>query len=159
MKFSLASILAVGLATQGVVASTWFGSAGAYCNGAFMHSCPLTLTDAPVYNKWHETELERWLSDHNVPYPKASDRKDLERLVNANWNDKVVYPYNSWDADTLQNYLTLKGHQAKEGTEQNTNSLIQQVKNYWTETEESANQAYGNVRDWIFDTYHHPTGC
>ncbi|PSN67270.1 hypothetical protein BS50DRAFT_600713 [Corynespora cassiicola Philippines] len=133
MKFSLASTLVVGLAAQGAVASTWFGKA--------------------VYNKWHETELERWLSDHNVPYPTPADRKDLENLVKNNWNDKVVTPYNSWDAQTLQNYLTLKGTQAKKGTEKNTASLAEQVKEYWTETEESANQAYGNVRDWIFDSW------
>lgn len=52
----------------------------------------------------------------------------------------------------MQNYLTLKGQQAKAGTENNAQSLAQQVKEYWTETEESANQAYGSVKDWIFDT-------
>ncbi|KAF2799559.1 hypothetical protein K505DRAFT_265472 [Melanomma pulvis-pyrius CBS 109.77] len=137
MKFSLASTFVVALAAQGTVASTWFGKPGAYC----------------MYNKWHETELERWLSDHDVPYPKASDRKDLENLVKANWNDKVVTPYNSWDAQTLSSYLTLKGQQAKKGTEQNAQSLAEQVKVYWTETEESTNQAYGSVRDWIFDSW------
>jgi len=136
MKFSLVSILAVGLAAQGVAANTWFGNAG-----------------NQVYNKWHQTELERWLSDHNVPYPAKSDRKNLEKLVKDNWNDKVVTPYNSWDAETVQSYLTLKGYQAKEDTKQSKDSLLQQVKNYWTETEESANQAYSNVRDWIFDTW------
>lgn len=136
MKFSLASTLVVALAAQGTIASSWFGKPGAY-----------------LYNKWHETELERWLSDHNIPYPAASDRKDLENLVKNNWNDKVVTPYNSWDTQTLQNYLTVKGQQAKKGTEKNKDSLAQQVKDYWTETEESANQAYGNVRDWIFDSW------
>lgn len=105
-----------------------------------------------MYNKWHETELERWLSDHNVPYPTPSDRKDLENLVKDNWNDKIVTPYNSWDAQSLQNYLTAKGQQAKKGTEKDAKSLAEQVKVYWTETEESANQAYGSVKDWIFDT-------
>lgn len=133
MKFSLVSTLVVALAAQGTVANTWFAK--------------------PVYNKWHETELERWLSDHNVPYPKPSDRKDLEDLVKKNWNDKVVTPYNSWDAQTLNNYLTLKGQQAKKGTEKNTQSLVEQVQGYWTETEDSANQAYAGVRDWIFDTW------
>ena len=45
-----------------------------------------------AYNKWHETELERWLSDHDVPYPKAADRKDLENLVKDNWQVNVVDP-------------------------------------------------------------------
>ncbi|KAF2271820.1 uncharacterized protein EI97DRAFT_470909 [Westerdykella ornata] len=136
MRFSFASITVVALAAQGTVASNWFGNPG-----------------KPVYNKWHETELDRWLTDHNVPHPKAADRKELENLVKEHWNDKVVQPYHSWDAKTLQNYLTLKGYQAKEGAEKNKQSLVEQVKQYWTETEESANQAYSNVRDWIFDTW------
>jgi hypothetical protein len=106
-----------------------------------------------VYDKWHETELERWLNDYNIPHPTPSDRKSLEKTVKDNWNDNVVNPYNSWDAKTLTNYLTFKGQEAKKGTEKNTKSLAEQVKQYWTETEESTNSAYSNVRDWIFDTY------
>lgn len=45
-----------------------------------------------AYNKWHETELERWLSDNDVPYPAPADRKDLENLVKENWQAKVVDP-------------------------------------------------------------------
>jgi hypothetical protein len=134
MKFSTVAVVA--LAAQGTVANSWFGNAG-----------------KPVYNKWHETELDRWLTDHNVPHPKAADRKELENLVKTHWDDKVVTPYNSWDANTLQHYLTVKGKQAKEGTQNNAQYLMDQVKNYWTETEESANQAYGSVKDWIFDTW------
>jgi hypothetical protein len=106
-----------------------------------------------VYDKWHETELERWLSDHGIPHPSPSDRKNLQSTVKANWNDKTVSPYTSWDAPTLQKYLSLKGQQAKKGTEKDAKSLAEQVKAYWTETEDSANQAYANVKDWIFDTW------
>jgi len=132
MKFTLTSTFVVALAAQ-ATANSWFGK--------------------PVYNKWHETELERWLSDNNVPYPTPSDRKDLENLVKDNWNDKIVTPYNSWDAQSLTNYLTLKGQQAKKGTEKDAKSLAEQVKVYWTETEDSANQAYGSVKEWIFDSW------
>lgn len=133
MRFSFASALVVALAAEGAVASTWFGKT--------------------VYNKWHETELERWLSDNNVPYPTPADRKDLENLVKSNWNDKVVTPYNSWDTKQLQSYLSTKGYEAKKGTAENKDSLIAQIKNYWSDTEESANTAYGNVRNWIFDSW------
>lgn len=132
MKFTLASALVVTLAAQ-ATANSWFGSA--------------------VYDKWHETELERWLKDHNIPHPGPSDRKSLQNTVKANWNDKIITPYNSWDAETLTNYLTLKGQQAKKGTEQDVKSLTEQVKGYWTETEDSANQAYSSVKEWIFDTW------
>ncbi|KAJ5024967.1 hypothetical protein J3E72DRAFT_388054 [Bipolaris maydis] len=135
MRFSFASTLVVTLAAS-ASANSWFGSAGAY-----------------IYDKWHETELERWLSDHGIPHPSPSDRKSLQSTVKANWNDKTVSPYTSWDAPTLQKYLSLKGQQAKKGTEKDAKSLVEQVKLYWTETEDSANQAYGNVKDWIFDTW------
>jgi len=133
MRFSFLSTLVVALAAEGAVASTWFGKS--------------------VYNKWHETELERWLSDHNVPYPTPADRKDLENLVKENWNSKVVHPYNSWDTPQLQSYLSLKGQQAKKGTEKNKDSLVAQVKSYWTDTEDSVSNAYSNVRDWVFDSW------
>lgn len=63
-----------------------------------------------MYNGWHETELERWLSDHgmkihitlsaprltrkpiDVPYPSPADRRDLENLVKTNWDNKVQKP-------------------------------------------------------------------
>ncbi|KAH7380043.1 hypothetical protein BKA66DRAFT_465585 [Pyrenochaeta sp. MPI-SDFR-AT-0127] len=133
MRFSLASTLVVTLAAQ-ATANSWFGNAA-------------------VYDKWHETELERWLSDNNIPHPSPSDRKNLQSTVKAHWNDKVVTPYTSWDAQTLTSYLNLKGQQAKKGTEKDAKSLAEQVKVYWTETEDSANQAYGNVRGWIFDSW------
>jgi hypothetical protein len=110
------------------------------------------LHQQAVYDKWHETELERWLSDHGVPHPGPTDRKNLQKAVADNWNSKIVSPYTSWDAQSLSNYLTVKGKQAKKGTEKDAKSLVEQVKEYWTETEESANQAYSNVRDWIFDS-------
>ena len=106
-----------------------------------------------MYDRWHETELERWLSDHSIPHPSPSDRKNLQKTVADNWNDKIVNPYTSWDAKSLSNYLTARGQQAKKGTEKDAKSLAEQVKVYWTETEDSANQAYGSVKDWIFDSY------
>ena len=110
------------------------------------------LTSNLVYNKWHETELERWLSDHSIPYPTPADRKDLENLVKDNWNAKVVSPYSSWSPEQLQTYLVQQGKAVKKGTEKNKDSLVTQVKQYWYETENEASDAYANVRDWIFDT-------
>jgi len=133
MRFSFVPALVVALAAEGAVASTWFGKS--------------------AYNKWHETELERWLSDHNVPYPTPADRKDLENLVKENWDSKVVNPYNSWDTKQLQSYLNLKGQQAKKGTEKNKDSLLAQVKSYWSDTEDSVSNSYSNVRDWIFNSW------
>ena len=104
-----------------------------------------------VYNKWHETELERWLSDHNVPYPTPADRKDLENLVKDNWQSKVAQPYNDWDSAQLSSYLKQKGVETKDSAAANKDGLVAQVKNYWYETEDKADDAWASVKDWIFD--------
>lgn len=72
--------------------------------------------------------------------------------MQKNWENTVTKPYSSWDANQLSNYLSSKGHQAKKGTEKNKDSLISQVQSYWTETADSANDAYSNVQTWVFDT-------
>ncbi|KAA8646165.1 hypothetical protein EYZ11_001550 [Aspergillus tanneri] len=73
MKFHLATCLVFALtAAETVGAYSWFSRA--------------------VYNKWHETELERWLSDHDIPYPSPADRKDLEDLVKNHWEANVQKP-------------------------------------------------------------------
>ncbi|KAF2398448.1 hypothetical protein EJ06DRAFT_463911, partial [Trichodelitschia bisporula] len=118
---------------NGVAASTWFGKA--------------------VYNKWHETELERWLSDHDIPYPTPADRKDLENLVKDNWNAQVAQPYNSWDVNQLQKYLSTKGADTQKSAVKQKDSLVNSVKSYFTETEEQASESMGNVRDWIFSSW------
>lgn len=104
-----------------------------------------------VYNSWHETEFERWLSDHNVPYPTPADRKELENLVKSNWQSKTSSPYSDWEPTQLQSFLKSKGHAIKKGTESNKESLVVQVKGYWTESADAASDAYKSVKDWIFD--------
>ena len=49
--------------------------------------------------------------------------------------------------------MSLKGQQAKKGTEKKKDSLIAQVKSYWFDTEDSVSNSYANIRDWIFDRY------
>lgn len=129
----LFSLLLAGLAVDATVASTWFSKA--------------------VYNKWHETELERWLSDNNIPYPTPSDRKDLENLVKDNWQSRVVTPYNEWNTEQLTSYLKLKGLQTKDTAAQNKDSLLATVKSNWYEAEDKAEDAWGSVKDWIFDSW------
>ncbi|TGO43015.1 hypothetical protein BHYA_0004g01420 [Botrytis hyacinthi] len=132
MKF-FTKLLVLGLAAEVTVASSWFSKA--------------------VYNKWHETELERWLSDNNVPYPTPADRKDLENLVKENWQTKVASPYSDWDTKQLNSYLKQKGVETKETAEANKDGLISQVKAYWYEAEDKAEDAWSSVRDWVFDSW------
>ncbi|TDZ20828.1 Stress response protein ish1 [Colletotrichum sidae] len=131
MRFLPAVITA--LAAQGAVASSWFSKA--------------------AYNKWHETELERWLSDNDIPYPSPADRKDLEKLIENNWNDNIVAPYNKWDTDRLQKYLKAKGVETEGAAKANKESLLSQVQNSWYETGDQAQNAYLSVKDWILDSW------
>lgn len=131
MRFTAA--LTVALAATGVAGSNWFSKA--------------------AYNKWHETELERWLSDHDVPYSSPADRKDLEKLIESNWDKHSVAPYNSWSVADLSDYLQSKGIQAKEGVDASKDSLLSQVKESWYDTEGKAQQAWSTSADWILDTW------
>lgn len=86
-----------------------------------------------------------------MPYPTPADRKDLENLVKSNWRSKTSSPYSDWEPAQLQSYLKSKGHEIKKGTESNKDSLVVQVKSYWTESTDSASDAYKSIKDWIFD--------
>merc|ERR1711977_44692 len=132
MKF-FSQLLVLGLAAEATVASSWFSKS--------------------VYNKWHETELERWLSDHNVPYPTPYDRAQLETAVKDNWQTKVSQPYGDWDSAQLSAYLKQKGVETKDAAADNTEGLVAQVKKYWYETEDKAEDAWSSVKDWIFDSW------
>lgn len=132
MKLTL-RILIAGLATQTILASNWFSKT--------------------VYNKWHETELERWLSDNGIPYPSAADRKDLEKLVADNWKSRVSEPYLDWDPKQLNAYLKQRRLEATDATTDTKESLLNRVKSNWYESEDKAEDAWTSIKDWIFDSW------
>ncbi|GAM84161.1 hypothetical protein ANO11243_021540 [Dothideomycetidae sp. 11243] len=86
MRFSFLTTAVVVLAAEGVVGSSWFTK--------------ILTSHLLAYNKWHETELERWLSDHNIPYPTPADRKDLVDLVKNSWEENQVQQ--TWTETTDQ---------------------------------------------------------
>lgn len=88
-----------------------------------------------------------------MPYPAPADRKELEKLVEANWDTHVVAPYREWDTNKLTGYLKQKGVESKESTEATRDSLLSQVKGAWYETEDKAQHGWINVKDWILDTW------
>ncbi|KAK8044354.1 hypothetical protein PG993_004378 [Apiospora rasikravindrae] len=152
MRF-LATVASLALATNVAGASNWFSKAGKSDSGkTVLEKVKETVITIP-YNKWHETELERWLSDHDVPYPTPADRKDLENLIQKNWDDYAVSPYKQWDTEKLTGYLKQKGVQVKEGAENNKDALATQVAGSWYETEDKAQTAWTSVKDWILDTW------
>lgn len=97
--------------------------------------------------------MERWLSDNNIPYPSPADRKDLEVLVEKNWNDYVITPFSSWDSADLSAYLQAKGKETQAEAEGTRDSLVQQVRANWYESEENAQNAWVSLKDWILDTW------
>ncbi|KAJ3493083.1 hypothetical protein NLG97_g4962 [Lecanicillium saksenae] len=106
-----------------------------------------------VYNKWHETELERWLTDHGIPHPKAADRKDIEDLVEKNWKDYVVEPYRRWTPSELSDFLVSRGKEAKASADETAESLFERVKASWDGTEEATGKAATETKEWILDTW------
>lgn len=151
------ALISVALVADAAFASSWFTKAGKFAGNL----CPMHCesknahlqTFASAYNKWHETELERWLSDHDIPYPTPADRKDLEKLISNNWDAYAVAPYKNWDTDKLTAYLQQKGVDVKDSANANKDSLVSQVAGSWYETEDKAQDAYGSVKDWILDTW------
>lgn len=106
MKFSLSKVVVLALAaTEFAAASSWFSKAGMLV--ALLPFVNRADNDL-AYNKWHETELERWLSDHDIPYPTPADRKDLEILVKSNWQAKVVDPVAAAGETTSDHYGSVK---------------------------------------------------
>ncbi|KAJ9610592.1 hypothetical protein H2200_005369 [Cladophialophora chaetospira] len=103
MRFSFSQLLVVGLAST-ATASSWFSKA--------------------AYNKWHETELERWLSDHDVPYPTPADRKDLENLVKENWQAKIVDPATGASDKSADHYHSVKDWIFDSWTESSLKSFL-----------------------------------
>ncbi|ODA83906.1 hypothetical protein RJ55_02423 [Drechmeria coniospora] len=130
----LAIVLTASLAVPGIVAGGWLPGTKA------------------VFNKWHETELERWLSDHGVPFPTPADRKDLVDFVEKSWNDVVVEPYRSWDAAQLASFLGAKTKDAGTDAEGTAESLMGNVKARWDETEAAGLGWATSAKDWILDT-------
>ena len=91
------------------------------------------------------------MSDHDIPHTTPAERAELEKLVQDNWHSKVVSPYSDWDTTKLQAYLAEKGQVATNAAGDSKESLLAKVKGLWYETEETAENAYTKVQDWIFD--------
>jgi len=153
MRFSIAKAFVVALATTEVaVASSWFPGSKA------------------AYNKWHETELERWLSDHDIPYPTPADRKDLENLVKDNWQDKVVDPisatgetvddhyagvknwiFDSWTESSLKSFLD--HHNIPAPQPRTRDKLLTTARQNYDATAKKAGEYSQYPGDWLYHTW------
>ncbi|KAK5936891.1 hypothetical protein PMZ80_010829 [Knufia obscura] len=152
MRFSFAKAFIVALATTEVaVASNWLGS-------------------KPAYNKWHETELERWLSDHDIPHPKAADRKDLESLVKDNWQANVVDPisatgekiddhyggvknwiFDSWTESSLKAFLDHHGIPNPQPRSRDT--LLSAARQNYDSVAKKAGEYTQYPGDWLYSSW------
>lgn len=73
--------------------------------------------------------------------------------MKTNWQAAVESPYLNWDSTRLQKQVEAQGAKVKKGTEQNKDALVKQVKEAWADTSASANTAYEDVKEWIFDRF------
>ncbi|PYI20528.1 hypothetical protein BO99DRAFT_401677 [Aspergillus violaceofuscus CBS 115571] len=148
MKLHLAFCLVFVLATvEAVGASSWFSKA--------------------VYNKWHETELERWLADHDIPYPSPADRKDLESLVKTNWDAKVQKPlghaveqspdhwhnakewlFDTWSDSQLKAFLDRHGIPAPQPRKRDT--LLKAVRENYETVAQKLGEAVSYPGNWVY---------
>lgn len=65
----------------------------------------------------------------------------------------MVTPYHEWEPAQIKAYLNTKGSKISDSTADNKNSLLKSIKSTWTETTDTANSAYSDVREWIFDSW------
>jgi len=114
----------------------------------------LTLVFCLVYNAWHKTELEKWLDDHDIPYPAAADRKDLADAVAKNWEKVSTAAYETWDHNRLRTWLEHRG--IKSDATAKKDYLIIQVKSNWYGAIAEPESSWETAKDWIFDSYFTP---
>ncbi|KAL5338712.1 hypothetical protein BJX70DRAFT_398455 [Aspergillus crustosus] len=151
MKLHLATWLVCTLATADAVgASTWFGKA--------------------VYNKWHETELERWLADHDIPYPSPADRKNLENAVKTNWDVKVQKPlgqlsgnagdrwestrewvFDTWTDSQLKTFLDKHGIASPQPRRRDT--LLKTARENYESVAKTLGEAAHYPGNWLYDQW------
>ncbi|EPS29773.1 hypothetical protein POX_b03205 [Penicillium oxalicum] len=151
MKLNLATGLLCLLATTEVVAATsWWNKA--------------------VYNKWHETELERWLSDHDIPYPTPADRRDLEQLVKSNWQARVQKPlgnavdrvseevheakewiFDSWTESQLKSFLDRHGIPAPQPRKRD--ALVKAARENYETIAKKVGETAAYPGDWLYENW------
>ncbi|KAK2738022.1 hypothetical protein FQN57_007288 [Myotisia sp. PD_48] len=123
-----------------------------------------------IYNKWHQTELERWLSDHDIPYPTPADRKDLEDRVKNNWEAYIQVPiaqtaegfsesmqnardwvFDSWTDSQLKSFLDKHGIAAPQPRKRDT--LLQTARQHYDTIAQKFEQTSHYPGNWLYDQW------
>jgi Putative nuclear envelope organisation protein len=104
-----------------------------------------------VYNAWHKIELEKWLDDHDIPYPAAADCKDLADFVAKHWDEVSTAIYETWEDNRLRTWLERRGIELDATAEKDV--LIDQVKSNWYGAKANVESSWETVKDWIFNSY------
>lgn len=74
-------------------------------------------------------------------------------MIQKNWDTYAVAPYKVWDTDKLTSYLKQKGVETKDTAGANKDTLISQVQSKWYETEDKAQTAWEDTKNWFLDTW------
>ena len=104
-----------------------------------------------MYNEWHKTDLERWLDDHDIPYPAAADRKDLADAVAKHWGKVSQAAYETWDENRLRAWLEQRALEFDVNAKKD--ALVGLVKSNWYRSKAEVEASWENVKDWVFDSY------
>jgi len=107
-----------------------------------------------AYNRWHQSELERWLQDRNIPFPSAASRRDLENLVQRNWDDFTSANFfQGWSDNRLADFVRAKTGNQPENTFDRDN-LVRQIEGLWSDGwSRLPTERWGDVKSWVFDTW------
>ncbi|KAI5294487.1 hypothetical protein KEM52_003907 [Ascosphaera acerosa] len=145
-------VVAFGL-LQVAVANSWVGQTG-----------------TANRDRWQEVELKRWLADHDIPYPSATSREDLEQLVRDNWQHKIAAPmsrakdsvvdsmvdakqwvFDTWDDTALKKFLDRHGVTAP--AKKDHNALLQAAIDSYDAIATKAGETARYPGDWLYETW------
>jgi Putative nuclear envelope organisation protein len=104
-----------------------------------------------VYNAWHKSDLEKWLDDHDIPYPTPADRRDLHDAVAKNWDKVSRSVYETWEDNRLRQWLERQAIEFDVNGKKD--ALVEQVRVNWYGAKEQSESSWESVKDWIFDSY------
>ncbi|KAH8112080.1 hypothetical protein DFH11DRAFT_1706901 [Phellopilus nigrolimitatus] len=90
-------------------------------------------SDKPEYSSWDTSQLQTWLSEHNIKPPAGYSQKELQELVESNWasasswsqdqyaraqqvfSDSKDTAFDTWDESRLRDFLLKQGVVAPSG--------------------------------------------
>jgi len=90
------------------------------------------------FENWHQSDLQRWLSDHSIPYSGDSDKNTLTSLVREKWN-KLYESVGDSDLIDQLSSIGLSKSDSREG-------MLDSIRNWH-------NEKLANGWNWVFESW------